>query len=152
MREARGIERRLRGESSRVEELTQEEERMLAKFLRELAMKVRGVYAGVGMPLPEQVPRPLRIHKPFWNRCYWRIASQGAYEGVREERAVVVTDSELTSDDWRAFSSTRSSPQSCSFCFYDRHHPLTGCTQNDKEEQGNPHEKQSKESQEGQPD
>eukprot|EP00752_Nemacystus_decipiens_P004962 g4515.t1 len=40
VREARGIERRLRGESSRLEELTQEEERMLAKFLRELAMKV----------------------------------------------------------------------------------------------------------------
>lgn len=40
VREARGIERRLRGESSRLEELTPEEERMLAKFLRELAMKV----------------------------------------------------------------------------------------------------------------
>lgn len=39
-REARGVERRLRGESSKVEELTPEEERMLAKFLRELAMKV----------------------------------------------------------------------------------------------------------------
>ncbi|CAM9953786.1 unnamed protein product [Pylaiella littoralis] len=40
IREARGVERRLRGESSRLEELTAEEERMLAKFLRELAMKV----------------------------------------------------------------------------------------------------------------
>ena len=40
VREARGVERRLRGESSRLEELTPEEERMLAKFLRELAMKV----------------------------------------------------------------------------------------------------------------
>eukprot|EP00903_Cladosiphon_okamuranus_P012495 g11700.t1 len=40
VREARGVERRLRGESSRLEELTQEEERMVAKFLRELAMKV----------------------------------------------------------------------------------------------------------------
>lgn len=41
VREARGVERRLRGESSRMEELTEEEERMLAKYLRELAMKVR---------------------------------------------------------------------------------------------------------------
>ncbi|CAN0405098.1 unnamed protein product [Ascophyllum nodosum] len=40
VRKARGIERLLRGESSRVEQLNQEEERMLAKFLRELAMKV----------------------------------------------------------------------------------------------------------------
>ncbi|CAM9396924.1 unnamed protein product, partial [Ectocarpus fasciculatus] len=40
VREARGVERRLRGESSRLEELSEEEERMLAKFLRELAMKV----------------------------------------------------------------------------------------------------------------
>lgn len=43
-REARGVERRLRGESSKVEELTPEEERMLAKFLRELAMKVGALY------------------------------------------------------------------------------------------------------------
>ncbi|CAM9155153.1 unnamed protein product [Ectocarpus sp. 4 AP-2014] len=40
VREARGVDRRLRGESSRLEELSEEEERMLAKFLRELAMKV----------------------------------------------------------------------------------------------------------------
>lgn len=41
VREARGTERRLRGESSRMEDLTLDEERMLAKYLRELAMKVR---------------------------------------------------------------------------------------------------------------
>ncbi|CAM9108925.1 unnamed protein product [Ectocarpus sp. 12 AP-2014] len=40
VREVRGVDRRLRGESSRLEELSEEEERMLAKFLRELAMKV----------------------------------------------------------------------------------------------------------------
>ncbi|CAM9943648.1 unnamed protein product [Scytosiphon promiscuus] len=40
VREARGVERRLRGESSRMEELTEEEETLLAKYLRELAMKV----------------------------------------------------------------------------------------------------------------
>ncbi|CBJ31039.1 conserved unknown protein [Ectocarpus siliculosus] len=40
VREARGVDRRLRGESSRLEGLSEEEERMLAKFLRELAMKV----------------------------------------------------------------------------------------------------------------
>lgn len=45
VREARGTERRLRGESSRVEELTIEEERALAKYLRELAMKVLGYVA-----------------------------------------------------------------------------------------------------------
>lgn len=41
VREARGTDSRLRGESSRLEELSPEEEGMVTKFLRELAMKVR---------------------------------------------------------------------------------------------------------------
>ncbi|CAB1116756.1 unnamed protein product [Ectocarpus sp. CCAP 1310/34] len=50
VREARGVDRRLRGESSRLEELTEEEQRMLAKFLRELAMKV-ALLAAIGASL-----------------------------------------------------------------------------------------------------
>lgn len=59
VREARGTERRLKGESSRVEELTPGEERMLAKFLRELAMKVPFICAPIVTTLD---PRP--THPP----------------------------------------------------------------------------------------
>lgn len=62
VREARGTERRLKGESSRVEELTPGEERMLAKFLRELAMKVPFIFAPFLTtfdPRPAHPPRSL---------------------------------------------------------------------------------------------
>lgn len=41
VREAKGTDAQLRGESSRIEQLTPEEEKKLAKFLRELAMEVK---------------------------------------------------------------------------------------------------------------